>query len=101
MHAALKFMAIGFLSLFSFCVVAPVSGYSATVAEVAAKIKSLKQQERTSFLLRGARAEEELVYYGTLPINESCHSPEYSTSVIVPLFCTITSPRATAFLAVP
>lgn len=70
MHAALKFMAIGFLSLFSFCVVAPVSGYSATVAEVAAKIKSLKQQERTSFLLRGARAEEELVYYGTLPINE-------------------------------
>jgi iron(III) transport system substrate-binding protein len=44
--------------------------YAATVAEVATKIKSLKPQERTSYLLKGAQAEGELVYYGTLPIDE-------------------------------
>ncbi len=34
------------------------------------KIRSLKPQERTSYLLKGAQAEGELVYYGTLPIDE-------------------------------
>ena len=44
--------------------------YAATIAEVAAKIRSLKPQERTGYLLKGAQAEGELVYYGTLPIDE-------------------------------
>ncbi len=43
---------------------------AATIAEVAAKIKSLKQQEKLDYLARGARAEGELVYYGTIPIDE-------------------------------
>ena len=47
---------------------APVQG--ATIAEVTAKIKSLKQQDRLNYLLKGAQAEGELVYYGTLPIDE-------------------------------
>ena len=46
----------------------PVQG--ATIAEVTAKIKSLKQQDRLNYLLKGAQAEGELVYYGTLPIDE-------------------------------
>ena len=49
---------------------ATVALYAATIAEVAAKIRSLKPQERTSYLLKGAQAEGELVYYGTLPIDE-------------------------------
>jgi len=47
---------------------APVCG--ATIAEVAAKVKSLKQQEKLNYLAKGAQAEGELVYYGTLPIDE-------------------------------
>lgn len=46
----------------------PVS--AATVAEVAAKVKSLKTPERIAYLLKGAQAEGELAYYGTLPIDE-------------------------------
>ena len=42
----------------------------ATVAEVAEKVKSLKQQEKLDYLAKGAQAEGELVYYGTLPIDE-------------------------------
>ena len=42
----------------------------ATVAEVAAKAKALKPQQRVDYLLKGAQGEGELVYYGTLPINE-------------------------------
>jgi iron(III) transport system substrate-binding protein len=51
-------------------VAAPLPVYGATVAEVAAKVKSLKPQERINYLFKGAQAEGELVYYGTLPINE-------------------------------
>lgn len=43
---------------------------AATIAEIAAKVKSLKQQEKLDYLARGARAEGELVYYGTIPIDE-------------------------------
>src|SRR5690349_16757405 len=43
---------------------------AATIAEVIAKIKPLKTQERLNYLLKGAQAEGELVYYGTLPIDE-------------------------------
>jgi hypothetical protein len=45
-------------------------GNGATMAEVAQKIKSLKPQDKIHHLLKGAQAEGELVYYGTLPINE-------------------------------
>ena len=44
--------------------------FAETVAEVIAKAESLKPQERMSYLLKGAQAEGELVYYGTLPIDE-------------------------------
>jgi len=44
--------------------------YGATIAEVTAKIASLKPQDRLNYLLKGAQAEGELVYYGTLPINQ-------------------------------
>src|SRR4026209_307295 len=43
---------------------------AATIAEVVAKIKPLKPQEKLNYLVQGARAEGELVYYGTLPIDE-------------------------------
>ena len=42
----------------------------ATVAEIAEKTKSLKQNEKIDYLAKGAQAEGELVYYGTLPIDE-------------------------------
>jgi iron(III) transport system substrate-binding protein len=45
-------------------------GFSATIAEVTAKVKSLKPQDRLNYLLKGAQVEGELVYYGTLPIDE-------------------------------
>ena len=57
-------------SALSVCVTLSTPLQAATVAEVAAKIKSLKAQERISYLLKGAQAEGELAYYGTLPIDE-------------------------------
>jgi len=44
--------------------------HATTVAEINAKIKSLKQQEKIDYLVKGAQAEGEMVYYGTLPIDE-------------------------------
>ena len=55
---------LGFFMLVSVC------ARGATIAEVAGKLKSLKPQERLEYLAKGARAEGELVYYGTLPIDE-------------------------------
>jgi iron(III) transport system substrate-binding protein len=56
--------------LIFFLAVVPPSVFAATIAEVAAKVKSLKPQERLTYLFKGAQAEGELVYYGTLPIDE-------------------------------
>ena len=53
-----------------FLTLASSSVYAATITEVAAKVKSLKQQDRLNYLLKGAQAEGELAYYGTLPIDE-------------------------------
>jgi iron(III) transport system substrate-binding protein len=50
------------------CASAPLR--AATIAEVVAKIKPLNPQERLNYLVQGARGEGELVYYGTLPIDE-------------------------------
>jgi hypothetical protein len=50
----------GLVSLAFFLVVASMPVYGATIAEVAAKIKSLKQQERINYLFKGAQAEGEL-----------------------------------------
>src|SRR5687768_4886446 len=47
-----------------------IPGNAATLAEVAAKIKPLSQQEKVRYLVKGAQAEGEMVYYGTLPIDE-------------------------------
>ena len=44
--------------------------HGATIAEVAEKVKSLKPQEKLEYLAKGAEAEGELIYYGTLPIDE-------------------------------
>jgi iron(III) transport system substrate-binding protein len=68
MHPVIK--VIRFACLFCVLVIASASAYGTTIAEVAAKIKSLKQQDRLTYLLKGARAEGELAYYGTLPIDE-------------------------------
>ena len=46
------------------------AGEAATVAEVAAKVKPLSQQEKLRYLLKGAQAEGEMVYYGTLPVDQ-------------------------------
>lgn len=51
-------------------VFASAAARGATIAEVTAKIKSLKQKEKMDYLAKGAQAEGELVYYGTLPIDE-------------------------------
>ena len=70
MHATLRFIAIAVIGFVGFCVSRSTPVYSATIAEVAAKIKPLKPPERINYLLKGAQAEGELVYYGTLPIDE-------------------------------
>ena len=46
------------------------SVHAATLAEVTAKIGSLNAQEKHQFLVKGAQKEGELVYYGTLLVNE-------------------------------
>src|SRR6266576_3659009 len=68
MHRTIKIALAWFVSLLCFATAAPV--FPATIAEVIAKTKSLKPQERINYLLKGAQGEGELVYYGTLPIDE-------------------------------
>jgi hypothetical protein len=59
-----------FLTLnLAFAMLAANAVRGATIAEIAAKVKSLKHKEKLDFLVRGAQAEGELVYYGTLPID--------------------------------
>jgi hypothetical protein len=53
-----------------FLLLASARLHGATIAEVTAKVKTLKAPERISYLLKGAQSEGELVYYGTLPIDE-------------------------------
>ncbi|MEX0802332.1 MAG: extracellular solute-binding protein [Candidatus Binatia bacterium] len=55
---------------FVFLLLVSSAAEAATIAEVAAKIQSLRQQEKMNYLAKGARAEGELVYYGTLPIDQ-------------------------------
>jgi iron(III) transport system substrate-binding protein len=70
MHRSFKITSASFASLGVFCILIsnPVSG--ASISEITAKIKPLKQQEKINYLIKGAQAEGELVYYGTLPIDE-------------------------------
>jgi iron(III) transport system substrate-binding protein len=70
MHAILRLLAVGAISFVGLCIGESIPVYSATTAEVAAKIKPLKQADKINYLLKGAQAEGEMVYYGTLPINE-------------------------------
>ena len=66
----IKTLSAWFISFACFSALASSSVSGATIAEVAAKIKSLKPQEKINYLLKGAQAEGELIYYGTLPIDE-------------------------------
>ena len=70
MHRNVKVILGYFNFLVCFLAVATASVCAATIAEVAAKAKSLKQHDRLNYLLKGAQAEGELAYYGTLPIDE-------------------------------
>lgn len=70
MHRAIKVILGWFPFLVCVLGVASAPGYGVTIAEVAAKIRSLNQQERINYLFKGAQAEGELAYYGTLPIDE-------------------------------
>jgi iron(III) transport system substrate-binding protein len=64
--------AIGFLALCQLLlwssVVARID--AATIAEVTAKVGTLSAQEKRNFLVSGAQKEGELVYYGTILVNE-------------------------------
>lgn len=44
--------------------------YAASIAEVMAKLTSLNSREKQDFLAKGAQGEAELVYYGTLPVDQ-------------------------------
>ena len=43
---------------------------AATIAEVTAKVSTLNPQDKQNFLVKGAQKEGELVYYGTILVNE-------------------------------
>src|SRR5215510_10718747 len=69
MHQIVIMLAVLILNLARATLVAAAVG-GATVAEIAEKVKSLKQKEKLDYLAKRAQAEGELVYYGTLPIDE-------------------------------
>jgi iron(III) transport system substrate-binding protein len=70
MRSRVKGILVWFAAAVCGLTIAVASVQGASIAEVTAKIASLKQQERLNYLLKGAQAEGELVYYGTLPIDE-------------------------------
>jgi iron(III) transport system substrate-binding protein len=70
MRRTFKVILACFASHVCLFILATAVARGATVAEVAEKVKSLKQKEKLDYLAKGAQAEGELVYYGTLPIDE-------------------------------
>ena len=57
--------------LLGLCALSPVhEGWAASVPDLVAKIGSLGAAERESLLINGAREERQMVYYGTLPVNQ-------------------------------
>jgi iron(III) transport system substrate-binding protein len=70
MRSRVKIILVWFAAAVCSLTIAGASVQGASIAEVTAKITSLKQQDRLNYLLKGAQAEGELVYYGTLPIDE-------------------------------
>ena len=69
MHQIVIMLAVLILHL-ALATFSTTAASGATVAEVVEKAKSLKQKEKLDYLAKGAQAEGELVYYGTLPIDE-------------------------------
>ena len=66
-----KIQAIEYLLSYVFVLVVTSSVvYAATLAEVTAKISALNAQDKRDLLIKGAQQEAELVYYGTLLVNE-------------------------------
>jgi iron(III) transport system substrate-binding protein len=70
MHRILKIVLTILTLNLALAMLATTAARGATVAEVAEKVKSLKQKDKLDYLAKGAQAEGELVYYGTLPIDE-------------------------------
>ena len=50
--------------------VIPSAPYAATIAEVSSKLSTLTAQQRRDFLVKGAQAEHELMFYGTILVDE-------------------------------
>jgi len=69
MHQIIIMLAVLILDL-ALGTLVTISASGVTVAEVAEKVKSLKQKEKLDYLAKGAQAEGELAYYGTVPIDE-------------------------------
>src|SRR5215475_9884197 len=69
MHQIVCMLAVVILDL-ALATLVTTTARGATVGEVVEKVKSLKQKEKLDYLAKGAQAEGELVYYGTLPIDE-------------------------------
>jgi iron(III) transport system substrate-binding protein len=64
--------ALGVLTLCQSLLFISIAGRidAATIAEVTAKVSSLKSQDKENFLVQGSQKEGELVYYGTILVNE-------------------------------
>ena len=43
---------------------------AATISELTSKTASLSAKDRKEFLVSGAKKEGQMVYYGTLPVNQ-------------------------------
>ncbi len=59
-----------FLSIFILLSVASRDPRAATIAEVTSKIASLSPRDGKEILINGAKKEGQMVYYGTLPVNQ-------------------------------
>ena len=75
-----------------FFILASTAACGATVAEGRGKSKITQAKEKLDYLAKGAQVEGELVYYGTLPIDEFLPLARFLTPVIVPWLCSITFP---------
>ena len=101
MRRTVNVILIGLVCLVIFRVAAQIPGSGATIAEVAAKVKSLKTQERINYLFKGAQAEGELVTTELCRSMSFCRSRGFLIRAIVRWRCIITFRRATAFSVAP
>ena len=70
MHRIIKTLIMGFSFILVFLSVSAFDVRATTISELTSKVAPLSAKDRKELLVSGAKKEGQMVYYGTLPVNQ-------------------------------